>query len=225
MRSTLRDARSSRAPSSIPALCVGLALALLASGCGGGGASTTTPASAGAQASSSSRPSAALQPATVPVPRLSILSPRTGAHTASTLTVGVALEGAARGGARRFRYVLDHRLTRLGSAHLTFHDLAPGRHRLEVFLATNGASRATTAFTVRAPAPIAIAAPVQTTPMTTSSQPAPTPSPPSPPTTGEASPPPTAASPSPPGGGIPQGGGGDGDGDNSGGPSDGDGNK
>jgi hypothetical protein len=228
MRSTLRDARSGRTPGSIPALCVGLALTLLASGCGSG-ASTTTPASAGSQASNSSRPSTALRPATVPVPRLSIISPRTDAHTATTLTVGVALDGAA-GGARRFRYVLDHRLTRLGSAHLTFHDLAPGRHRLEVFLATNGASRAATAFTVRAPAPVTIPAPTQTTPaqttpMTTSSQPVPTPSSPSPPTTSEASPPPTATGPAQPVGGIPQGGGGDGDGDNSGGPSDGDGNK
>jgi hypothetical protein len=144
-----------------------------------------------------------------------------GAHIASTLTVSVALDGAG-GSARRFRYVLDHRLTRFGSAHLTFHDLAPGHHRLEVFLATNGASRATTAFTVHRPAPVAIPAPAQTTPMTTSSQPAPTPPPP--PTTSEAPPPPKAASPSQPGGGIPQGGGGDGDGDNSGGPSDGDGN-
>jgi hypothetical protein len=224
MRSTLRDARSDRAPGSIPALCVGLALTLLASGCGGG-ASTTTPASAGSQASSPSRAGTALQPATVPVPRLSILSPRTGTHTASALTVGVALDGAA-GGRRRFRYVLDHRLTRLGSAHLTFHDLAPGRHRLEVFLATNGASHATTAFTVRAPAPAAIPAPTQTTPMTTSTQPAPTPSSPSPPTTSEAPPPPpTTTAPPHPSDGIPQGGGGDGDGDNSGGPSDGDGNK
>lgn len=227
MRSTLRDARSGRARASISALCVGLALTLLASGCGGGGSTTTTTQpSAGSQASSSSRPGSSLQPATVPVPRLSILSPRAGAHTATTLTVGVALDGPAGGGARRFRYVLDHRLTRLGSAHLTFHDLAPGRHRLEVFLAANGASRAATAFTVRAPAPVAIPAPAQATPMTTSSQSAPTPPSPSPPTTSEAPPPPpTAASPSQPGGGIPQGGGGDGDGDNSGGPSDGDGNK
>jgi len=198
----------------VPALVPVLALALAANGCGGAsGGSTKTAATVAVQTHSTSRPVAAAPP------RLSILSPRTGAHTSSTLTVRVALHGVPGGGAR-FRYVLDRRLTRLGSARLTFHDLAPGYHRLDVFLAKGAASRAAVAFTVRAPAPVAAPAPVQTAPTTTESTPplpAATTAPPPP------SPPRTTPTPQP-SEGIPQGGGGDGDGDNSGGPSDGDGN-
>lgn len=217
MRSTLRAARSSRARGATPALCAVLALVLVASGCGGGGASTKAAASAAAQASS------APQPVVAPVPRLSILSPPRGAHTSSTLTVRVALDGVPGGGAR-FKYVLDRRLTRVGAARLTFHDLAPGHHRLDVLLVTNGASRAATVFTVRAPAPVAVPAPVQTTPTTTSTMPAPSPPPPTTTATPPPPPPTTTSAPSRPSEGIPQGGGGDGDGDNSGAPSDGDGN-
>jgi hypothetical protein len=208
----LRDARPCRALGVAPALCMALAPVLVTSGCGGGGASTKAAAPVTAHVSS------APQPAVAPNPRLSILSPRMGAHTSPTLTVRVALDGAPSGGARRFRYVLDRRLARLGSARLTFHDLAPGHHRLEVFLVTDGASRAATAFTVRAPAPVVVPAPVQTTSTSTS----PTPAPPT--TTAVPPPPPTTSVPSRSSEGIPQGGGGDGDGDNSGGPSDGDGN-
>jgi hypothetical protein len=201
------------------------ALALVASGCGGAGSSSTnTAAPAAAQAHSTPRPVAA-----APL-RLSILSPRTGARTSSTLTVRVALRGASSGG-RQFRYVLDRRLTRLGSARLTFHDLAPGHHRLDVFLANGGASRAAVAFTVRAPAPVAVPAPVQTVSTASESTPPPVSTanevaPPQPPAarTAPSSPSPPRTTPAPPPSeGIPQGGGGDGDGDNSGGPSDGDG--
>jgi hypothetical protein len=196
------------------ALVPALALALVASGCGSGGSSSTTGAApVAAQTHSAPRPVAAAPP------RLSILSPRTGAHTSSTLTVRVALHGAPDDGAR-FSYVLDHRLRRLGSARLTFHDLAPGHHRVEVSLvASSTASRAAVAFTVRAPVPVAAPAPMETTPTTTASEPPPIT------TTTPPSPSPSRTTPTPqPTEGIPQGGGGDGDGDNSGGPSDGDGN-
>jgi hypothetical protein len=168
------------------------------------------------------------QPASAPAPHLSILSPRAGAHTASTLTVRVALSGAPAGGAQRFRYVLDRRLTRFGPARLTFHDLAPGRHRLEVLSATTGTTRAGTTFTIRAPARVASPAPAQTQPTVSTPAPAPTtatPPPQSPPPTKTTAPPPPKASPPPSSGGIPQGpNAGDGDEDNKGAPSDGDGN-
>jgi hypothetical protein len=193
-------------------LCVSLALTLAVSGCGGNSSSTKTPASVTAHASS------APLSVTAPTPDLSIVSPRAGAHTGPSLTVRVAVSGTQTGAASRFRYVLDRRLTRFGAARLTFHDLAPGRHRLEVLLASTSAGRATITFTVRAPSPVAITAPAEASPTTTSP-------PQSPPITTNAPPPPTTTtSPLPPIGGIPQGGGGDGDGDNSGGPSDGDGN-
>jgi hypothetical protein len=190
--------------------CVSLGLVLVASGCGGGSpamtATTREPVAAPA--------TTAAKPASAPTPHLSILSPRVDAHTASTLTVRVALNGARTGGTPRFRYVLDHRLTRFGSARLTFHDLAPGRHRLEVILAGASPSRATTAFTVRAPAPPASPVPAQSQPAVSTPIPPPI----------SSTPPPKASSPQS-SGGIPQGpNAGDGDGDNNGGPSDGDGN-
>jgi hypothetical protein len=139
----------------------------------------------------------------------------TSAFRAGPLCVG----GAPAGGAQRFRYVLDHRLARSGSARLTYHELAPGHHRLEVLLAAgSSASHASTTFTVRGPRPAAVVIPAEapnTTPVpvqttrTTSTTP--------PPTKNTTPPPPLS-------GGILQGGGGDGDSDNSGGPSDGDGN-
>ncbi len=197
-------------------VCVSLALVLVASGCGGGSSAmtATTRAPVAVPATTAARPASA------PTPHLSILSPRAGAHTASTLTVRVALSGATNG-AQRFRYVLDRRLARSGSARLTFHDLAPGRHRLEVLSAAVSTVRASTTFTVSAPAPAAIPAPVPAQP--TVSTPAPAPTTP-PPTKTTAPAPPKASSPES-SGGIPQGpNAGDGDGDNNGGPSDGDGN-
>jgi len=198
------------------AICVGSTLALLAAGGCGSGTSANTSASVTAHVSSAPRQAA------TPVAHLSILSPPAGAHTDSTLTVRIAVSGALSTGAQRFLYVLDRHLTRSGPAHLTFHELAPGQHRLDVLLATVGmghatAAHAATTFTVRAPAPAAVSAPAQTPPTTTGP-------PPSTPMTTSAPPPPKTTSAPPPGNGIPQGGGGDGDGDNSGGPSDGDGN-
>jgi hypothetical protein len=198
-------------------------LVLAASGCGSGSSPTARPPVAG-QARTPKLITAA-------TPHLSILSPRASAHTSSTLTVRVALSGAPAHGTQRFRYVLDSRLARIGSARLTFHDLAPGRHRLEVRLAATSTSRATTTFTVRTPRPIAVVVPAEaphTTPVpaqptrTTSTIPPPSTPPPS---TKATTPAPTPkAVPPKSSGGIPQGGGGDGDSDNSGGPSDGDGN-
>jgi hypothetical protein len=217
-------------------LLAGLALALVASGCGTG-ASTQKSTPVVAKAAGAPVATAAV------TPHLTILAPRAGARTGSTLTVHVTVSGAPAGGAPRLRYVLDRRLVRFGSERLTLHGLAPGRHTLEVRALSSGAARASTTFTVRAPAPVAIpmsaqapagavaappstptnsapqaAPPTHTVPAATRPAPAP-----APPTTSAPAPPPST-SPSPPSGGIPQGGGGDGDSDNSGGPSDGDGN-
>jgi hypothetical protein len=199
-------------------ICASVGLVLLASGCGGGSSAMTATTRAPVAAPAIT----AAKPASAPTPHLSILSPRMGAHTASTLTVRVALSGAPAGGAQRFRYVLDRRLARSGSARLTFHDLAPGRHRLEVLSAAGSTVSASTTFTVRAPAPVAIPAPARAQPTVSTAAPAPTTATPAPQTTAPA---PPKASPPPASGGIPQGpNAGDGDGDNNGGPSDGDGN-
>jgi hypothetical protein len=204
---------------------LGLSLGLIfaASGCGGGTSTTKAPAAV-TQASNAPQPAVA-----VPIRHLSILSPRVGAHAAATLTVRVTLTGTATSGARRFRYVLDHRLTRSGSDRLTFHNLAPGRHRLEVIWPNASPSHAATTFIVRAPAPVAVPVPAQAQPTTSTPLPPPTstiPPPRTPPPTKTAtSPAPPQASPPQSNGGIPQGpNAGDGDGDNNGGPSDGDGN-
>ncbi len=200
----------------------GLSLGLIfaASGCGGGTSTTKAPAAV-TQASNAPKPAVA-----VPPRHLSILSPRVGAHTAATLTVRVTLTGTATGGAQRFRYVLDHRLTRSGSDRLTFHNLAPGRHRVEVILTSASPSHAATTFIVRAPTPLAV--PVQAQPTTVSTPPptSTTPPPRTPPPTKTATrPAPPQASPPQSNSGIPQGpNAGDGDSDNNGGPSDGDGN-
>jgi hypothetical protein len=197
-------------------LCLGLASAVAVTGCASSGTSPATRAATAAQAVT-----AAVPP---PVPRLSILSPRTGAHTGPTVTVRVALGGAPSAGGQRFRYVLDRRLTRSGAARLTFHGLASGRHRLVVFSTGTSTSQSVTMFTVRTPRPTPSPVPAQA-PSTVSS---PAQSPPA-----VSTPPPTATSPPQapapasapsPSVGIPQNGGGDGDADNSGGPSDGDGN-
>jgi hypothetical protein len=103
---------------------------------------------------------------------------------------------------RRLHYELDGRLSRTAGTHLTFHDLAPGRHRLAVVLSTGGQARASTTFTVRAPVPV----------------PAPEPAP------AQEAAPPASSSPAPSSSKIPQNNGGDADEDNNGGPSDGDGN-
>jgi hypothetical protein len=198
-------------------VCASVGLVLIASGCGGGSSVMTATSRAPVAAPATT----AAKPAGAPTPHLSILSPRAGAHTASTLTVRVALSGAPTGGAQRFRYVLDRRLARSGSARLTFHDLAPGRHRLEVLSVADSTVRAGTAFTVRAPAPIP--APARAQPAV--STPASTPTTTTPPPTETTAPAPPKASPPPSSGGIPQGpNAGDGDGDNKGEPSDGDGN-
>jgi hypothetical protein len=203
-------------------LGVSLGLILAASGCGGSTATTKAPAIV-THVSSAPQP-----PAAAPV-HISILSPRMGAHTAATLTVRVKLTGTVAGGARRFRYVLDHRITRSGSDRLTFRDLASGLHRLEVISASASPSRTATTFIVRAPARVVVPAPAQPQPAAstpiqppTSTTPRPRTSPPSKTTTAPA---PPKASPPKASGGIPQGpNAGDGDGDNNGGPSDGDGN-
>jgi hypothetical protein len=209
---------------------VGPALALAVSGCGGSSDAGMT--STAAQPPAATQASTPKPVAVIPAAHISILSPRSGSHTGSTVTVSVAVDGASAGSSRRLRYVLDHRFTRSGSARLTLHDVAPGRHHLDVRLASGASGRASTTFVVRAPAPAAVAAPVPaqhatttaaeapmaTTPTTRTPPPAPARTTPSPPRT-------TSSPPAPPtAGGIPQGGGGDGDGDNSGGPSDGDGN-
>jgi hypothetical protein len=180
-------------------MCAGFAATILA-GCGGGSSSSapnSTPA-----ATTAAQSSASTTPAT-PVAHLAVLSPHHGQSTGSTVTIRVSLHGGAPGGDARLRYVLDGRITRIGGSRLTFHGLAPGRHRLRVLLSPGTQAEASTTFTVRAPAPAP--APVE----------APPPQP--------ESPPPASGAP-PASGGIPQNGGGDGDEDNSGGPSDGDGN-
>ncbi|MFZ1926573.1 MAG: hypothetical protein WAU42_10570 [Solirubrobacteraceae bacterium] len=202
-----------------------MALVLAASGCGSSTSRKTS--SAAGTSATVAQTSGAGAPASAPTQHLSILSPRAAAHTASTFTVRVTLSGATNG-AQRFRYVLDHRLARSGSARLTFHDLAPGRHRLEVLSAADSTVRASTTFTVRAPAPVAIPAPVPAQPTVSTPAPAPTTTtapPRTPPPTKTTAPALPKASPPPASGGIPQGpNAGDGDGDNSGGTSDGDGN-
>lgn len=212
-----------RAARGVGQLCVCFVLALAISSCGSSGKSASTATHAIARTSSTQAPVSA------PMPRLLILSPRQGAHTGPTLTVRVAVSDAPKGGAQRFRYVLDRRLTRFGSSRLTFHDLAPGRHHLRVLM-TNSAAHASITFIVRAPVQVAAQAlPPEVQSTTSTSTPA-SPVTATPPPAKEAPPapkpaPPPASTPSPQGGGIPQGpNAGDGDSDNHGAPSDGDGN-
>jgi hypothetical protein len=180
-----------------------------------------------------------------PAPRLRIVSPRDGARAGQTLTVRVSLTGLAATGTEAFKYVLDGIETRLGTAQLTFHGLAPGQHHLLVALVARPSVNGSLSFSVPAPAlapssvptPI-VSAPAAPTTMTPPSAPAPrTPTPsatppastPTPPTS-SATPPPTTTTQAPipaptPMSAIPQGpNAGDGDNDNHGGPSDGDGN-
>jgi hypothetical protein len=197
-----------------PALA--LALALTASACGGSSDSSSTSSSSSAAAVTSSAAAtasttAAASAAAKPRAHLRILSPRAGARSGETLTVRVALSGAA-AGSDPLRYVLDGRLTRRGSRLLTYHDLAPGHHHLQVSLVSNRGVHKSTVFTVPAPPPPPAPAPAA----------APTP----PPATMTMPPPATMTAPPspPPVSGIPQGDGGDHDGDNNGSASDGDGN-
>jgi hypothetical protein len=194
-----------------------LALGLLLAGCGGAmshTAASSTPAAPVVGTASS---------AAVP-PHLLIVAPRRGMHTDQSLTVRARVIGAAPSGQHAFRYVLDGRIARLGSARLTFHELAPGRHRVVVSLADDVRVRASSFFIVRAPAPVTAA---ESPPSTVATTPAPE-APPAPSRTTPEAPsraPATTPSAAPPAsGGIPQGNGGDGDSDNNGGPSDGDGN-
>jgi hypothetical protein len=193
-----------------------LVLCVLAAGCGSGG-QVTSAASHPATAAASAKPVVA---ASAPVLRqLRILSPAAGAHTGAAVTVRVRVSGGALHGARPLRYVLDGALGRMGTTRLTFRELAPGRHRLVVLLAGDPRVRASSSFTVLAPAPVAqpsSAEPMQTHPP----EPQPVHTTAERTTTEHASPPPAPARE----GSIPQGGAGDGDGDNSGAPSDGDGN-
>jgi hypothetical protein len=118
----------------------------------------------------------------------------------------------------RFRYVLDGSVRRTGTASLTFHDVAAGRHHLLVSLVSDGGVRATDVWVVHAPPlPSTPATPVPTaTPATTPA------AAPAPATTPAPAPAPAVAPM--PASGIPQNNGGDADGDNNGAPSDGDGN-
>ncbi|HEY7935112.1 MAG TPA: hypothetical protein VID48_14940 [Solirubrobacteraceae bacterium] len=226
LRIAANRARSVRS-SALPAapLCVCVLLVLLASGCGSASTTKTSPAPKTSPVLAPK--SSARQRAIAPVRHLSIITPHTGAHTHSTVTVRVSLSAARSAGRARFRYVLDRHLTRSGSDRLTFHELRPGRHSLEVFWAAGNKAHATTTFTVRAPvapaSPPVKSQPTVATPIpppTSATAPARTPPP-----RKTTAPAPPKASPPKSGGGIPQGpNAGDGDGDNSGGPSDGDGN-
>jgi hypothetical protein len=197
-----------------------LALGLLLAGCGG---TSHTAASNAPAAPARAATSSAIVP-----PSLSIVAPRRDARTGRSLTVRVAVRGTPASGSHSFRYVLDGRRARLGSARLTFHELAPGRHRIVVMLADDTRVRASRVFVVRTPAPVPASesaptmatttATPETPPATRTSPPRTTtqPSPPAPATTPSPAPPAEEA--------IPQGNGGDHDSDNNGGPSDGDGN-
>jgi hypothetical protein len=210
-----------------------LAPCLAAAGCGGGQSSTAARAPQ-TVATVAAKPTVAVAAAT---PHLRILAPAPGASTGQAVTIRVRLSGASPRGAHPFRYVLDRVLRRAGAAQLTLSELAPGRHHLVVELSGSPHVRATTSFTVLAPA--TVAQPASSEPMTGGSQPAATapkaatPAPthtspertssehPSGEHTEHTSPPPAPEASE---GAIPQGGAGDHDGDNSGGPSDGDGN-
>ncbi len=106
-------------------------------------------------------------PTPAPPPHLRIVSPRRGAHTKQTLTVRLSLTGAKAGGQRGFRYILGGRLTRVGSARLTFHGLAAGHQHLVVALASRRTVKASVSFTVIAPPPPPAPAPTTSAPAAT----------------------------------------------------------
>jgi hypothetical protein len=218
--------RTSVARPAIPTAGAALALCLLALGCGSAGKQTGAARGPASIAAVAAQPAVATT-ATVPA-RVRILTPASGAHTVASLTVRVALSGAAPGGARALRYVLDGSLARSAGLHLTYRELAPGRHHLVVLFAREPRVRASASFTVRAPAPPAPAAtteqmhsaPEAATALAKAPSPppkAPAPEPTHPSTEHTAPPPPAEEA-------IPQGNGGDHDSGNNGGPSDGDGN-
>jgi hypothetical protein len=189
--------------------------------CGGSGHPAATPQTTAAATTAPATTSTA--PAVpAPAPHIRIIAPRSGAATAQTLTVRLSLSGGA-GIPHTFRYVLDGTDVRLGSARLTFHGLAFGRHHLTVMLASRHSVKATRSFVVPTPTPAAAptstqaSAPAAPTP-TTASAPATSPAP--------AATPAPAPTPAPStSGNIPQGpSAGDADSDNHGAPSDGDGN-
>lgn len=199
------------------AAAVGLVVILV--GCGSGASKSTLSNTTHAPVSKAARTAAV-------APRLVILAPARGAHTGQALTVRVAVSATTASGRTAFRYLLDGRISRLGSSRLTFHELTPGRHRLVVMLAGDEHVRATSLFIVRAPMPVTAPEPVHAEPAAVPAReaaPAPAPSQTSKQPPGPA--PATTPSPAPAAeGAIPQNNGGDGDSDNNGGPSDGDGN-
>ena len=194
------------------------AIALGAAGCGGSSyatrsssPSTATPTTATPTTAAATTATATPARAAVAPPSLRILLPARGALTAATVSVRVVVHRAPAGA--QLRYVLDSGRPQPARPRFTLNGLAPGRHRLVVFLAADRAVRTATTFDVQPPpAPVpAATAPVQAPPTTT-----PAPPPPTTTTTTSAPPPPTNP--------IPQHNGGDADGDNNGAPSDGDGN-
>ena len=222
-------------PKALALLVAGTVAAMAVAGCGGSRHRTAHPkttavAVTGAPASTSVPASTSTTaPAPARPPRLRIIAPHPGATVSQTLTIRLSLIGAGAPGAAAFRYVLDGTLVRLGSARLTFHGLAFGRHHLTVMLASRRSVSATRSFTV--PAPPAVPA-TAASPATTSSAagpaPAPAPAASSPSAMTTAPPPPATTpvpAPAPASSGIPQGPtAGDADGDNHGAASDGDGN-
>ena len=94
-------------------LAAALAAATTTSGCASSGSAPRTPGATPVTRAQTS----AVSP--VRAPRLSILSPRAGAHTGVMVAVRVALHDAPSSRGQRFRYVLDQRLTRSGGARLT----------------------------------------------------------------------------------------------------------
>ena len=157
-----------------------LALALTACGAGHSSQpSTTTGVAAASTPTSTTTPAPAPAP---PAPHLRIVSPRRGAHTEQTLTIRLSLTGAPAAGQRGFRYILGGRLTRVGSARLTFHGLAAGHQHLVVALASRRSVKASVSFTVIAPPPPA-SAPAMSAPASTAA-----PAPMTPPSTMQAAP-------------------------------------
>jgi hypothetical protein len=203
-------------------MCASPALALAISACGSSHAASPSHAQTTRVAAASATTKSAAPDPPPPVAHLRIISPRRGAHTAPNLTVRVAVTGASASGSRAFMYVLDGTLSRRGSARLTFHDLAPGRHHLLVALLARRSTRATVSFTVAAPPPPPSPGPASSAQPSTPALAPPTAAPPPPPTMTQ---PPAPTPAPPPSMGIPQGlNAGDGDADNNGAPSDGDGN-
>jgi hypothetical protein len=136
-------------------------LSLGLAACGAGQSSQPTTTTNVAAASTSTTTTTPASP-----PHLRIVSPRHGAHTKQTLTVRLSLTGAKAGGQRAFTYILGGRLTRLGSARLTFHGLAAGHQHLVVALASHRTVKASVSFTVMAPPPPPAPAPAASTPAT-----------------------------------------------------------